>query len=809
MKHKLLLLLICSLLTQVTHAYVESCSGICGSGLEWRIPDDTECRLQIEGTGSMFNYTLDRIPTYQYCCDITAVSLPNGLVNIGDFAFANITSCKEIILPATVKFIGKGAFMNSTNLYVNRIWSPNIISVGDSAFYGCKHIGSISGLIKDTVRNATFYGTGATLSSIPSHVRYIGDYAFAGCDVGSTLTIPDNVTHIGDSAFANCSNLTTIILNSDEIALNAIYPDFQFPFGNQVTEFIFGDNVTWVGRYALSGNSTLEKISIGKNVTQVDGEAFKGCSSLREVEWNAIRTADPDWGIASTRPFSGNENTISTVSFGNNVQHIPEALLYGFSKIKSINIPNSVRSIGSYAFSGCSNLTSVTIGENVTSIEEYAFWGCSNLPVSNHIRYADTYIVGVVDKTLTEYTIKTGTKWIGESAFYGCTKLAFIDIPSSVISIGSLAYYECTTLSSLVIPNSVEKIGRNAFSCCSNLNSIDVESGNDVYDSRNDCNAIIETSTNRLIAGCKNSIIPNSVTSIGEEAFKHCKGLSFIEMPENVTSIGSEAFANCYNLTSVTLPNSIKDIEFGAFMSCYRLKTINFPSNIRTIGGMALNGCSGLRSIICAASVPPVISENVLGGVNLSSCTLYVPAKSIDLYMKADGWKAFKNIRPLEAEEANVLEPTAEPTSNSVVVEWPKNDNAETYTIVIEKGNETICTFEFDVQGQLINIAYAAPARNGIQGKTRTAKETSTGWQYSISGLDANTEYTYTVTARKSDNSVVYEQSVPFKTQNAATNIDTTYQGSEPNVTKILHNGQILILRGEKMYTIQGQEVNP
>ena len=203
--------------------------------------------------------------------------------------------------------------------------------------------------------------------------------------------------------------------------------------------------------------------------------------------------------------------------------------------------------------------TTVTVTYQNTSNPRYtSLTGALNIPASvtsSGVTYSVTSIGNQAFqscKNLTSVTIPNSVTTIGNQTFNGCTGLASITISNSVTTIGSSAFSGCTGLTSLTIPNSVTSIGSQAFNNCESLTSLIVESGNPKYDSRNNCNAIIETGTNKLFAGCKNTIIPNSVTSIGDYAFYGHTGLNSMTIPNSVTTIGLCSFCNCYGLTSVT-----------------------------------------------------------------------------------------------------------------------------------------------------------------------------------------------------------------------------------------------------------------
>ena len=277
--------------------------------------------------------------------------------------------------------------------------------------------------------------------------------------------------------------------------------------------------------------------------------------------------------------------------------------------------PNEEIKIGSLYYTATDDGTSVEVVDAPVGKKDYKF---KEIVIPSEISYSgykySVTRIGVwafnnCDK-LSSIIIPNSVTSIGQGAFRKCDKLTSIIIPNSVTSIGYKAFEYCRNLTSIIIPNSVTSIGDFAFDDCDELTSIYVDKQNPVYDSRNNCNAIIETATNTLIAGCSNTIIPNNVTSIGVGAFHKCDKLTSIIIPNSVTSIQNVAFFGCHNLTSITIPNSVTSIGNGAFEGCENLTSITIPNSVTSIGWDAFNYCSKLTSIIVDKDNPKYDSRD-------------------------------------------------------------------------------------------------------------------------------------------------------------------------------------------------------
>ena len=424
-----------------------------------------------------------------------------------------------------------------------------------------------------------------------------------------------------------------------------------------------------------------------------------------------------DYEYSYDRPWDSYVYQIKTIVIENGVTSIGKNAFYN-CELSSIDIPTSVTSIGMRAFSCCYDLTTVTIPASVTSIGTEVFTDCSNIETMTVAAGNTVYdsrdncnaIIEIATNTLIfgckNSTIPASVTSIGNFAFYGCSDLTSIDIPAGVTSIGAAAFggckdlsmvtfapgsqlttigegafSNCKSLGSITIPASVTSIGKEVFTYCSNLATITVETSNTVYDSRNGCHAIIETSSNKLIAGCKNSTIPDDVTSIGDNAFDG-HGPATVTIPASVTTIGEAAFeasglttvtfATDSKLTtignvafhdnplgSITIPASVTTIGTMAFYDCRWLATVTFDGTqtLTTIGDYAFSG-QGLTTITIPASVTSI------GDEAFHDCT---GLKSVMLNGEATiGWGAFPNGAMVTIAEGMLLHNGTEPLSGNV-----------------------------------------------------------------------------------------------------------------------------------------------
>ena len=431
-------------------------------------------------------------------------------------------SADNIVIPSTVTYngkqytvtsIGDNAFSSCYNL--TKVTIPNSVkTIENSAFEKCWNLKTVTipNSVK-TIENSAFKGcTGLKTVTIGNSVTTIGISAFAGCTGLTEVTIPNSVTTIWSGAFGHCDNLKKVIWN----ARNVENPPRSSPFSNcdQLTNFIFGENIQSIPSHLCYELKSLNTIIIPNSATSIGDFAFSSCTGLTEV------------------------------TIGNSVTEIGTCAFSSCTGLTKVTIPNSVTKIGNEVFSSCTGLKKVIWNAryiwDLTTTPYPLFFECDRLTefvFGEEVEIIPNHLCEGFESLKTIVIGNSVTK-IGYEAFAGCTGLTEVTIPNSVTEIGSGAFDSCTGLTTVTMGNSMKNIGSSAFAGCTGLTKV---------------------------------TIPNSVTEIGSGAFDSCTGLTTVTMGNSMKNIGSSAFAGCTGLTTVTMGNSVLSIEDKAFYNCKSL----------------------------------------------------------------------------------------------------------------------------------------------------------------------------------------------------------------------------------------------
>jgi len=410
----------------------------------------------------------------------------------------------------------------------------------------------------------------ATSISLPNTIDSIATYAFYGTGI-SDMTIPKSVKKIGYQCLGSCNNLQMVYYNAISCETSSLFDDGP------------------------------KAVTIGTDVITLPTYLFSGCDSLRTVAFSEPSSLKS----VSERAFSKCDN-LKYVELPNTLERIDDYAFYDCNGLTTVNLGNSITAIGNHSFQNCYGLTSVIFPNSVEFIGREAFEHCM---------------------ALTSLVIPSSVAVIETSAFQHCYGLKSLRLNCNIndSTIGSYVFDGCKILT-LVIGDNVTSISGLDLSQLGVLENIAVESSNRTYDSRNNCNAIVNTSTNSLIIGCQNTIIPNSVTAIGDKAFSRCNRLTSVTIPNSVTTIGDEAFYSCSGLTSVTIPNSVTTIGDNAFYSCSGLTSVTFNAEkcnqMGSYTSFVFLGCSSLSSLTLGDSVEIIPKYAFIGCSKLTSVTI-------------------------------------------------------------------------------------------------------------------------------------------------------------------------------------------
>ncbi len=370
------------------------------------------------------------------------------------------------------------------------------------------------------------------------------------------VIIKEGITEISYSVFEMCYNLTSVELPEGMTSIGnmAFYECYN------LSDINFPESMTSLGDEAFYSCSSLSNLQIPAKLTNIGKYTFNGCSKLDSIE------------VAKENSVYDSRDNCNAI-----IETKSNKLIAG---CKNTKIPASVTSIATYAISFCDELSSIQIPASVINIEESAFYKCSGIMSIEVAKENPVYD----SREYCNAIIKTASNEL----ILGCNNTK---IPSGITSIKDYALFNCKNLSSIEIPTSVSNIGEYAFKGCNGLNSIIVSKDNPVYDSRNDCNAIIKTRDNTLIVGCSNTKIPTSVTEIGDSAFYNCNKLEHIEIPSSVNSIGKYVFYYCSGLIDIT-NHSKASISLSQVKDDYSLVLLGIYNDSKLKGKWVLKGTS-------------------------------------------------------------------------------------------------------------------------------------------------------------------------------------------------------------------------
>ena len=569
---------------------------------------------------------------------LTSVTIPDSVTSIEYYSFSSCDGLRNVTLGNKVSTIGNDAFSHCSKL-TGLTFPDRVTSIGGNAFQYCHSLTSVTmGDGVTSIENGTFSSCSALTSiTIGSSVTSIGESAFANCSALTNITIPNSVSSIRNVAFYNCDGLTSLAIPNTVTSIG----DFAFSDCDRLATVTIGSGLTSMARGAFSGSSNFSQYVVDEN-----NSTF---SSRDGVLFNKDRTIL----VSVPSGLKGSYIIPDTVtSIGNRA-------FLNCGQLTNITIPDSVRSIETYAFLDCSQLKSITIPDSVTSIGNNAFERCygltkaiigNGLTAINH--QAFIYCTG-----LTNVTIGSAVISIGQEAFYGCNALRYVSIPDSVtaiehqafancqglasVSIGNglttidkRAFYNCNELTNVAIGNGLATLDRSAFEYCRKLTSFSVGSGNVAFSSLdgvlfNKDQTVLVTAPFGMTGSYT---IPDTVTSIGNEAFRGCTGMTNVTFSTSVASIGNYAFSDCDALTSITLPNSVTSIGDYAFHSCNNLATVTLGNRLTSIGIGAFYYCPSLTSIIIPNSVTSIGNYAFQDCDGLTSITILDSVTSIGDY---------------------------------------------------------------------------------------------------------------------------------------------------------------------------------
>ena len=614
------------------------------------------------------------MPPFEHCGGTLTIGENVERIPANMFKWAAFTG--SLIIPNSVTIIGNDAFYECTGFTGNLVIPNSMTTIGDYAFRNCTNFSSVEYDATDCADlsgHSPFLDCGGTLT-IGENVERIPDQMFSNAAFTGSLIIPNSVTSIGEWAFYNCTGFTGDLVISNSVNTISAYAfrsctNFSSveynatdcadlssgsPFLDCGGTLTIGENVERIPAQMFSNAAFTGSLIIPNSVTSIGSYAFYNCTGFSSVEFNATNCADAS-GCCQFQNCGG------TLTIGENVERIPAHMFEYVAFTGRLIIPNSVTTIGYMAFYWCTGFTgNLVIPNSVTTIGGNAFGGCTGF---SSVEYNATNCTDAssswppfrncgVTLTIGENVERIPANMFKWAAFTGS-----LIIPNSVTSIGEWAFHGCTGFTGdLVIPNSVTTIGEAAFRSCTNFSTVeynatdcaDLSSGSPFLD----CGGTLTIGENveRIPAQMFSNaaftgslIIPNSVTTIGYNAFRECTGFTGnLVISNSVTAIGEYAFKDCTGFSSVeyNATDCADASVYSPFENCG--STLTIGENVERIPARMFSNAA-FTLILSHAEIPPTVGIYAFYGID-HDIPVYVPCGSLSDYQNADGWKEFNNI---------------------------------------------------------------------------------------------------------------------------------------------------------------------
>lgn len=638
------------------------------------------------------NYRVTDIGTWAFEGDrhLRYVDVGDGVERIGGRAFYSVSYLDSIAIGRSVTSIGWDAFMydhfqkvlikdlaawcnidfanNRANpLYLNKKLILNGEEITDLVIP--------EGVTE--IKNNAFAGSAFTSVTFPEGVIRIGSNAFCDCySLNTPLVLPNSLTTIEESAFDDCYALPEVYFG-DNIASIGNYAFDHCPLtkvhitdlakwcgvefrtnqistaghlyidGEEIVDLVIPDGVEVVNNYAFNSFVGFQSVTIPPSVTTLGSYVFSGCNNIKHLIWNSRHCN-----------FNGSLPTqnITQVTLGDEVEMLPPRFLKG-AAIRTLTLPQSLRVIGESAFEECKSLAEILFNDSLQTIRNKAFMSCDRLKsvvLPDAVTTVQEKAFAYCDQLQT-FTIGKGMQSFHGGAYEGCPRLTHVILNAidlqechSPAAIKKLTFgpgvkrvpnwmAAQTGLQSVVIPNSVTVIGESAFRLCEKLTSVTLGDSVQEIGSRAFlfCRALEKIS------------LPESITSIGDAAFMECNALKSITLPSGLNLIDAQLFNRCINLKQIIIPSGVKTIKYEAFCNCNKLRTVFLPDSLTEMGESAFYQCTSLTNLYSPLSDPhrcDIYGRLRFAGVNMNTCVLHVPMGTSSAYRAEKGWKDFINI---------------------------------------------------------------------------------------------------------------------------------------------------------------------